>query len=413
MRVPKEICGARLRPLLLLVPVGFCCLAGSGCRTETPDTGSAAQTGLAEMPQLSKDSFNAASVCGTCHQAIHASWQQSMHSRSFHNGVFQAAYREVQQRFAKRHTRLCLKCHAPTVRHTRDFAAEEAITQEGITCDFCHSVRGVDLESREDPFILEVGLTKYGPLRYARSPVHVVMESEVHRRSELCAGCHEYRNEYGVPVLTTYSEWKASPYAARGKQCQDCHMPRIPGRVVALGLGTSERTDINLHDISGSHSVERVRSAVTMNIQSATRSGPNQVQVSVQVANVGSGHCFPTGLPTHRGVLEVELFDRGKPVAQRSIAFEKVLMNGRGLPISREYEAFFDARSVRNDTRLRPGERRTVSITFRDVYAPEAVVKASLWYEYCTKAVRVRPEGETIEPVEMKFLLASAQRALR
>ena len=51
-------------------------------------------------------------------------------------------------------------------------------------------------------------------------------------------------------------------------------------------------------------------------------------------------------------------------------------------------------------------------VTFYDVDAPDGRVEASLWYEYTTRTVRVRDGVETIEPVQMKILLASDDKRL-
>ena len=397
--------------------IGFL-LAPGGCRNEPQagtaalPVGSAAQAGIPEGIQIETNTFTSAHVCGACHQAIHASWQQSMHSRAFTNGVFQASYREAKRLYPTEHAQLCLTCHAPTVRNTGDYAAQLPMTKEGVTCDFCHSVRGVNLDTPQEVFELSLGRTKYGPLRHAQSPAHMTLHSELHLHSALCAGCHEYHNHRGVAVLETYSEWKASPYAGEGKHCQNCHMPLIPGRVAALGLKTAARDGLNLHDISGSRDLERVRQAVHMTILRAERMGEERVDVQISVRNAGCGHCFPTGLPTHRAELEVTLTDRGRTVGRRTIAFEKVLLNEQGLPLTREHELFVEAHSIRSDTRLRPKEQRLVDVVFRGASAPEGVVKAALWYEYPTRTLVTRDGVETTEPVEMKYLVASAKRPL-
>lgn len=372
----------------------------------------AAQTTPVPAAQrIEPDTFTSAKVCAECHQAIHAVWQESMHSRAYSNGVFQAAYQEARRADSQR-AALCLECHAPTVLKTDDEAVKGRIINEGVTCDYCHSIRSVNLDSWENRADLHVGRTKYGPLKHAQSPAHQVVDSALHRGSELCATCHEYRNEHGVAILETYSEWKSSSYAEEGTQCQHCHMPLVPGEVVALKVKTRPREGINLHNISGSHDLERVRKAVTMEILSAVRLGPDKVRVRVSVSNVGSGHCFPTGLPMHRGILEVRLTDGWRELGRRTVEFEKVLLDERGMPITREHEAFLATRAIRNDSRLRPKEQRTISLTFENVDAPKCTVEASLSYQYSTRVLKLKDGAEVVEPMEMQFLLASARKQL-
>jgi hypothetical protein len=95
---------------------------------------------------------------------------------------------------------------------------------------------------------------------------------------------------------------------------------------------------------------------------------------------------------------------------RRTIEFAKVLTYARGVPITREGEAFLDARSIEKDTRLKPKEDRTVSLTFYDVHAREAQVEARLSYQYSTRTVWSQDGVEAIKPVEMKILLASDEQ---
>lgn len=365
-----------------------------------------------KLPEINPDGFTSSAVCGECHQAIHAVWSRSLHSNAWSNAIFQAGYRRARDDYGPEGAKVCLSCHAPTVRHTKDYEVKQAITAEGVTCDYCHSVRAVDLTDPVDPVRLDVGKVKYGPLRHAQSPAHDIVNSELHTRSEFCAACHEYRNRHGVLVLGTYSEWKASSYAKRGQQCQDCHMPLVPGRVVSLGFKGESPKSVNLHDISGSHDLERVRSAVTMKLVGTEWIG-DRVWVYLRCANVGSGHCFPTGLPMHRAVLEVILRAGGTEVDRREIPFELVTMDKKGQPIRREHDVFLNAARIRSDTRLKPDEDRSIEVKFRNVKGTGLVVSVSLFYEYSTETLVIEEGKERIEPVQMKFLVASASKKVR
>lgn len=364
------------------------------------------------LPEVNPDGWTSSAVCGQCHQAIHAVWQQSLHAKSWSNGVFQAGYRRAVESHGPEQARLCLSCHAPTVRHGGDFAVKEGITAEGVTCDFCHSISAVELSDPRDPIRFAAGGAKYGPLRHAQSPAHKIVNSELHTRSEFCAGCHEYRNKNGLTILGTYSEWKGSTYAKRGKQCQDCHMPMVPGRVVALSVKSKTPTSVNLHNISGSHDIERVRKAVRLDLVGYDWIS-DRVWVYVKVTNEGSGHCFPTGLPMHRAVLEVAIRDGAAEVGRRELPFEIVMLDAEGRPLRREHEVFFNATRIRSDTRLRPNEARMLEVSFRDITASKLTVTAALYYEYSTETVVVDGEGSRIEPAHMKFLIASRQDTIK
>ncbi len=364
------------------------------------------------LPQVNPDGWTSSAVCGECHQAIHAVWRQSLHANSWSNGVFQAALRRSKETYGEEKSRLCFSCHAPTVRHGNDYAVEESITKEGITCDFCHSIHAVELADPGDPIRFTVGRTKYGPLRHAQSPAHQIVDSELFKRSEFCATCHEYKNSHGVTVLGTFSEWKSSSHAERGTQCQDCHMPLVPGRTVSLDVKSETDGMVNVHNISGSHDIERVRKAITLDF-AGYEWVSDKVLVFLKVANEGGGHCFPTGLPMHRAVLEVRLLKGGELIGQREIPFEVVMLDDGGRPLRREHEVFIGAAKVRSDTRLKPNEVRTIEVSFRDIKASRLVVTASLFYEYSTEALVTEEKGERIEPVEMKFLVVSREHSMK
>ena len=189
-------------------------------------------------------------------------------------------------------------------------------------------------------------------------------------------------------------------------------MPLVPGSVVALRVKAETPKMVNLHDVSGSHSIDKVREAITLELVGYEWLG-ERAWVYVKVANKGSGHRFPTGLPMHRAVLELTIEDGGHEVGRREIPFEAVMVDDSGRILRREHEVFMQASRVRSDTRLKPGEERTIDVSFRDIKAQRLVLTASLYYEYTTETLVVDASGERIEPVEMKFLVASRQNTMK
>lgn len=364
------------------------------------------------LPKINPDGWTSPEVCGECHQAIHAVWRESMHAQAWSDAVFQAAYKRTNRAYGKNGAHICLLCHSPTVREKSKPVNGEDALSKGVTCDFCHSVKAVELSDRSDPIRWTLGKTKYGPLRHAQSPAHRIVHSDLHGRSEFCAACHEYRNANGITVLGTYSEWKKSSYAQKGKQCQNCHMPLIPGRVVALNVKGDSGKTVNLHNISGSHSMDRVRKAVTLDVSGYEWIG-DRIWVYIKVANRGSGHCFPTGMPLHRAYLDVTIRDGGRVVDQREIPFELVMLDQDARPIKHEHRLMLEAASVRSDTRLKPDEVRTIDISFRKVKAPRLTLTADLHYEYTTETLIADDTGEHIEPVTMSFVLASRKKVMK
>ena len=249
-------------------------------------------------------SLTGSAKCKECHQEIFDRWKNSTHALSIEDPIFKAAYMEAYL-LTKGEVKLnCLRCHAPAVLINKDFDMEKDITKEGVTCDICHSITKIDLADRRAPFKFESRGVKRGPLPDVLSPAHKTELSTLFKSAELCAGCHEYVNDAGVKVLGTYSEWKESPYAAEGKQCQDCHMPLIAGRVVKDKIKSSNRKLVNLHDISAGHSEEQLKKAVKVELKNIS-ADKDFVVISVDITNVGSGHMVPTGISRRKLALIV------------------------------------------------------------------------------------------------------------
>jgi hypothetical protein len=310
-----------------------------------------------ESGDLQPGVLNESAQCGECHEKIYSMWQRSMHSAALSDPIFQTSYMRAYLDTGGKAKEICLRCHAPVAALSGDLDLEKPTSREGITCDYCHSIVSVDLERRPQPFEIALDGIKRGPLADAESPVHGVAKSDLHLSAEFCAGCHEYSNDDGLPIFATYSEWRLSPQAAEGKTCQHCHMPMVQGDTVREGLGVG-RKEINLHNISGGHSPERVRSAATAKILRVERQQPTSAVVEVEIANVGSGHSIPTGLPTRKLILEVTLFAGGREVRHFERRYQRILLDEDRKVITDDHRSILEARFVGEDNRLRAGERR-------------------------------------------------------
>ena len=112
---------------------------------------------------LSEKGFTSAETCGKCHIQIYQSWKESMHANAVRDPIFEAAYMMAFYKKGAAAAKLCLRCHAPASIVTGDFSLDKGLNTEGITCDFCHSIKDARLEREENPFALEVGKVKLGP----------------------------------------------------------------------------------------------------------------------------------------------------------------------------------------------------------------------------------------------------------
>ena len=331
--------------------------------------------------KINEAEYTSSLVCGKCHEAIYSKWKNSMHAQSISDPIFDLAFMQAVKESGDEAKKLCLGCHAPTVRVNNDYELKKAITNEGIMCDFCHTVKGVDLNNQENPYIVDVGEVKRSTIKEAESPAHKVEHSELHAKSEFCAGCHEFINKEGVSVIGTYTEWKEGPYSKEGVQCQDCHMPATKGLIVRPDVKNIER-DINLHDLQGGHSVEQLRKAMRVRIADAVRSGEG-VTVKVEITNIGSGHMVPTGIPSRELVLQMLVKDsKGRVVSRDEKIFKKILADENGNELKKDHELFLKGKIILSDNRIKPRETKETIFYFTYPKREELSVETKLFYRY-------------------------------
>lgn len=347
-------------------------------------------------PQLAAQGFTSSKVCGQCHVSIFEGWKGSMHANAVTDPIFYPIFLETSRETSGKSDSLCLSCHAPTTRVTKDWQMKEPLTQEGVTCDFCHSIRNVNLSAR-DPFEVIPGKTKWGPLKNVSSPAHQASYAEVYEKAELCATCHEFKNDRGAPVLETYSEWTKSPQSKEGMSCQTCHMPKISGLVVPPKVKPTNEIYIHSHEAAGGHSIDQVRKAVTIKIVEAKRSGEKMTAV-VRLENIGSGHKVPTGLPTRKLVLRFQASSGGVPFFAQERIYQKVLVNEKGEIITKDADLFLRAAKVKEDNRLEPRKPQTEYFTLLVPEGKPVEVEATVYYLY---------QPRLIQETEMKVNLGS------
>lgn len=341
---------------------------------------------LPRVGRAEEKGFTSAKVCGACHVAIHEGWKDSMHANAVTDPIFYPIFLETSKETGGESDASCLSCHAPTTRLTKDWQLKDPLTREGVTCDFCHSIRKVTLGAR-DPFTVVPGKDKWGPLQGVSSPAHPASYSELFKKSELCGGCHEFANERGVPIFETYSEWKKSPQAKEGKVCQTCHMPEIAGLVVPTKVKPTNEIYINSHEAAGGHFVEQLKKAVTVKLEEVARSG-EKAHAAVRLENVGSGHKVPTGLPTRKLVLRFQAVSGGVPIYSEERIFQKVVQNQKGEVITRDSDLFLHAARIREDNRLEPMKPRVEHFSFLVPEGRPIEIEARLYYLYQPRLIQ-------------------------
>lgn len=331
------------------------------------------------VSQAALGRLTSAEECGRCHRDIHRYWKSSIHAQAADNWRFQDAFDALMTRQGYTAASLCVRCHAPGVIYMGDWRWERQSTWEGVTCDFCHSVREVRLGA-DRPFILEIGVMKSGPLRGTVSAGHGTRYSSLHGSATLCAPCHQFINSRGLNVLSTYAEWQASDYGTRNVTCQNCHMRVAAGTIVDPKIVKTPGIEVNTHEMPGGHSILELNRALHALI-SAERKG-DQVVVTTRVTNRGAGHAVPTGSPLRSIVMEVEVDSGVGQRQQVSRTFGRTVIDEQGGELLDEASVWLRGARASADTRLAAGERRTEHFAFSAPRSAPVRAIARFFYRY-------------------------------
>jgi len=342
------------------------------------------------------------SVCKECHREIHAAWKNSLHAIAVDDPMFMASYMEAHLESAGEAKFLCLRCHAPLTRLNNDFDLKQEITREGVSCDFCHSIKAVFLDKEGDPFVLDKTGTKIGPLSNTASPAHKTMATPIFKLSQFCGGCHQYTNNYGVTILGTYSEWENSPYPQKNVHCQNCHMPLTDGNVVEPQVKEGSQKKINLHAISAAHSNEQLQRAVKLEVRKIEKDS-NFIYVEVALTNVGSGHFVPTGIPSRKLILSAEVRTPNEYYVHQRV-YQRILKDKEGKNVEKIHGFFTQSTDVELDTRLRPFEPRLESFVFALPKSNKITVTLKLEYLFV---------ANVLTPTELRIKMADISKELR
>ena len=204
---------------------------------------------------------------------------------------------------------------------------DASLQRQGVVCATCH----VRQHQRFGP-PPRAGSPKPGAPR-AALPHNGATYVSAYLRAEFCAACHQFGPSglhlNGKPLENTYAEWRDSPAARRGLQCQDCHMPD------------------RRHRWRGIHDPDMVKSGVRVSLaldRPRYRAG-QPLRATVTVASVRVGHYFPTYVTPQVVVRALLVGPDGSPV--EGTTEERVIGRQVPLDLSREIA----------DTRIPPGGR--------------------------------------------------------
>jgi hypothetical protein len=246
----------------------------------------------------------------------------------------------------------CAYCHAPAAVGPAmteadlgpHFSSNGGTVREGITCDICHKVIGLQLNDNGDPYADRPGILTFqflrpfdssdffiGPLiNYTtpNSPYHTSTCSSVLSESAFCAACH-YGKFYDSVIYGSYKEWRNSEYGRNPasptyRTCQDCHMAALNRAVTGdprerqiCSIFNIENRDYNHNMMDFGYDVDSDREIPRL-IKNAAKvdatfeynpAKKNWLNVTAIVTPQGVGHRFPTDSPLRHLILVVEAWD--------------------------------------------------------------------------------------------------------
>ena len=226
-------------------------------------------------------------TCLPCHEQVVAEWRDSMHAAAFTDPQVRAP--DQADDFRKTE---CLPCHAPRplfehgIEPGARVLARVERRADGVDCLACHGLPGGGVAA------VRAGLD--GPCRPSLA--------EALGTHLACAACHDQHD--------THKEWLASPAAAAGRDCADCHMPRVNRGGAEAGAPRAGRS----HRFPGGRDVDFAAAG----FREETHLQPNAdapEQLVVTLVNEFAGHNLPTDSRNRALDLVVTLLDaRGRPL---------------------------------------------------------------------------------------------------
>jgi hypothetical protein len=282
------------------------------------------------------DFFQSNETCGVCHDRQLKEFQGSMHSASHSEPLYRSFAELARKEAGDKVYAECAGCHSPAgvvtglipKKHDPELPAE---AKAGVACDVCHQISA--LTGAEGPWhepgnasvVLQPGQVKFGDSgRVAENRAHTGEKRAFFAKAELCASCHTVIHPVnGLRIESTYAEWKASVYAEKGIQCQDCHMRSVADAarvaetlqpVVVKGprvhngaereiyshyfVGGNSNTDrLSGGTMQAAMAEERLKSAARIElVVPAKAAAGKDMAIEVVVRNVAAGHNLPTGV---------------------------------------------------------------------------------------------------------------------
>ena len=233
---------------------------GAAGKEEKEIEGVGREAEAAHEALFAESRYPSATTCGTCHPRHFEEWSVSQHSYAQLSPVYMAFQNFINAQVNGTNGDFCIRCHNQVGMNQEESPQisnleRHPTSREGITCVVCHRVAKAYNKASGRIALVEGDLLTpvYGPSgnkelkRVLENPdeYRVVTEADKPGRkihtdvvkfspissSTFCGTCHDVTLLNGFRLEEAFSEYRASPAAAKGITCQDCHMGKVQGIV--------------------------------------------------------------------------------------------------------------------------------------------------------------------------------------
>ncbi len=368
---------------------------------------------MAEDTTFTSYHFSGSGNCSMCHNgltdaqgkdvSIETAWSSTMMANAAKDPLWRAKVKSEINRNPHLEGVIndkCTKCHAPMANKEAHFSGhvvkifddgflnpdnthhDEAMN--GVSCTLCHQVKDNGtlgtLAGMSGKYEVDESRTIYGPYDNVfagpmRNNVDYEIKYSAHMKdSKMCASCHNLKtpfvDENGNLLSTTpesefpeqmpYSEWEHSSYKET-QSCQDCHMQRTDGVVIAsrppwletqrdgfaqhvfvggnkmlLDILNNNKASLGVNSNNFEATIaktdEMLRSAASIQVlQHSLEDGVMEVTLKI---NSNTGHKLPTSFPSRRAFLHVKVTD-----GSGNVVFESGKANADGSIVGADSDA--------------------------------------------------------------------------
>ncbi|NLH48664.1 MAG: hypothetical protein GX444_08670 [Myxococcales bacterium] len=189
---------------------------------------------------------------GSCHNhhTIYEQWYYSAHRLAGKTEPYKKLVKQYAKEKGPDATLFCSRCHTPLLAlagmpDNPDNPAQDAWRDEGISCQYCHSITAVPADADNGRVTLSFPNTHLDDydsrhpeiagwrdrfLNANLMPHRDAFKHPVHSTSEYCAACHRVKMSLQIDGKTillgdTHTPWLTSQSYREGITCQDCHLP--------------------------------------------------------------------------------------------------------------------------------------------------------------------------------------------